>query len=52
MWKVSKYGVCSGPYLDTFHVVIVAIKVPDFAHLNVSSFLGLPILLLLLLLFI
>ena len=22
-WKVSKYGVLSGPYLDTFHAVFV-----------------------------
>ena len=22
-WKVSKYGVFSGPYLDTFHTVIL-----------------------------
>ena len=23
MWKVSKYGVFSGPYLETFHAVLV-----------------------------
>ena len=23
-WKVSKYGVFSGPYLDTFHAVYIA----------------------------
>ena len=24
VWKVSKYGVFSGPYLDTFHTVVIA----------------------------
>ena len=26
-WKVSKYEVISGPYLDTFHVVTVNIAI-------------------------
>ena len=25
-WKVSKYGVFSGPYLETFHVVVLSAK--------------------------
>ena len=26
-WKVSKYGVISGPYLDTFHAVIIRTQI-------------------------
>ena len=26
-WKVFKYGVVSGPYLDTFHAVFVLVEV-------------------------
>ena len=26
MWKVSKYGVFCGPYLDTFHTLVISLQ--------------------------